>query len=264
MAETGNAFDGLAGDYNRHRPDYPLLLMEALREHLEAGCPAGTGVIVDAGAGTGIATRLLRRSLDARFQVIGLEPGADMRRQAAEATDPSSNITYIQAAAENMPFADGMLDGVVVAQAVQWFDRPAFYHEAKRVLRPRGTLAILQNNRDWRASPFLDAYESFLEQNSPAYDRSYRAFDIHAELRAVAGFTAAPSMHIGWERPMTAEDFIGMTRSSSRLQQVVRHLGESQTVTAVQSLARSFADADDMVSVRYQSELYLARLMVPS
>lgn len=259
MSGAGSEFDKLAVDYDRHRPSYPHQLMGALREHLEAGNHAGRGVVVDAGAGTGIATRLLRHSLDERFQVIGLEPGESMRRQATESTDPGLNITYIQATAENMPFSDGALSGVIVAQAVQWFDRPAFYREAKRVLLPGGTLAILQNNRDWRASPFLDAYEAFLEQNSPAYDRNYRAFDIHAELRAVDGLAVDPPVFIGWERPMTVEGFIGMTRSSSRLQQVVRQLGEDKTVTVVRDLVRSFADTDDIISVRYQSEVYLAR-----
>lgn len=264
MPEIGNVFDGLAGDYNRHRPDYPLQLIEALREHLEAGHPAGPGVVVDAGAGTGIATRLLRQSLDTRFQVIGLEPSEDMRRQAAESTERDSNVIYMQATAENMPFGDGTLAGVVVAQAVQWFDRPAFYREAKRVLFPEGTLAILQNNRNWRDSPFLDAYEAFLEQNNPAYDRNYRAFDIHAELQTVAGFVVSPPVLISWDRPMPVAGFIGMTLSSSRLQQVVQRLGEEHTVAAVRDLASSFADADGMVSVRYRSELYLARLVFPA
>jgi SAM-dependent methyltransferase len=38
--------------------------------------------------------------------------------------------------------ADGSVDLVTVAQAVHWFDRPKFYAEAKRVLRPGGVVAV--------------------------------------------------------------------------------------------------------------------------
>lgn len=264
MVGTGSLYDELAGDYDRHRPRYPRELFEALREHLEAGPHAQGGVVVDVGAGTGIATRLLRGSLDARFQVIGLEPGEGMRRQAVESTDPDLNVTYMQATAEDLPFSDGALAGVMVAQAVQWFERPVFYREARRVLMDGGTLAILQNNRDWRGSPFLDAYEAFLERGSPSYNRNYRAFDIHAELQALTGFVAESRLAVGWDQPMTVDDFAGMARSSSRLQQVIGQHGERQTLAAVRDLASTFAGAEGMLSIRYQSELYLARVISPS
>lgn len=174
MMRVGHEFDQLPGGYDRHRPDYPEALLLALCEHIEAGGIPDPRLVVDVGAGTGIATRLLRRYLDRSYEVIGVEPGESMHRQAVESTDPDLDVTYLEATAENMPFCDGTLAGVVTAQAVQWFGRPRFYCEASRVLAPRGTLAILQNNRDWRESPFLAAYETFLEQNNPAYDRNYR------------------------------------------------------------------------------------------
>lgn len=260
---AGREFDQLAGDYDRHRPDYPEALLLALREHIEAGGNSDPRLVVDVGAGTGIATRLLRRYLGPAYQVIGVDPGEGMRRQAVESTDPDMGITYLEATAEELPFEDGTLTGVVVAQAAQWFDRPRFYREACRVLAPGGTLAILQNNRNWRESPFLAAYESFLEENNPAYNRNYRAFDIEAELRAVVELDVSPVVVAGWDRPMTVAGFAGMARSSSRLQQVVDLLGEEQTLAAVCELVTGFADDSGEVAVRYQSELYLARLMSP-
>lgn len=260
MARTGHEFDPLAGDYDRHRPDYPEVLLLALREHIEAGGNPDPRLVVDVGAGTGIATRLLRRYLGPSYQMIGIEPGEGMRQQAVESTDRGMGITYLAATAEQLPFADSTLAGVVVAQAVQWFDRPCFYREACRVLAPAGTLAILQNNRNWRESPFLEAYESFLEENNPAYNRNYRAFDIEAELRTVVELDVSPPVAVGWNRLMTAAGFIGMARSSSRLQQVVKLLGEAQTMATVLELVAGFVDKSGEVAVRYQSEPYLARL----
>ena len=51
------------------------------------------------------------------------------------------NIEYQQAAAEHTGLPDSSVDLITVAQALHWFDLDAFYTEARRVLRPGGTLA---------------------------------------------------------------------------------------------------------------------------
>jgi ubiquinone/menaquinone biosynthesis C-methylase UbiE len=45
-------------------------------------------------------------------------------------------VEYRCARAEDCGLADGSVDLVVAAQAAHWFDRPAFYGEARRVARP--------------------------------------------------------------------------------------------------------------------------------
>lgn len=259
MSEVGRPYDALAGDYDRHRPEYPQEIMLALREYIEAVEGSTPATVVDVGSGTGIATRLLRHSLGEGYRVIGLEPGEGMRWQARESTPPGLDITYIDATAEAMPFDDGSLAAVAVAQAVQWFDRPRFYEETCRVLRAHGTLAILQNNRDWRGVAFLDAYESFMETNNPAYNRNYRAFDIEAELRQVPQLGDVTIRTATWDRPMTVDAFHGMARSSSRIQQVIDIIGAERADAEIRALAGQYADSNGKVPVRYVSELYLAR-----
>ncbi|MBD2803402.1 hypothetical protein [Xenorhabdus szentirmaii] len=43
-------------------------------------------------------------------------------------------------------------------------------------------MAILQNNRDYRYSEFLNEYEDLLEELSPNYSCHYRDFDYAQEL----------------------------------------------------------------------------------
>ncbi|RUP48952.1 S-adenosyl-L-methionine-dependent methyltransferase [Jimgerdemannia flammicorona] len=52
------------------------------------------------------------------------------------------NIDYQEASAERLPFADSRVDVITSGQAFHWFDHPKFFGEAKRILKPRGTLAI--------------------------------------------------------------------------------------------------------------------------
>jgi len=70
-----------------------------------------------------------------------------------------TNLAYLNFPAEALPFKRSSVDVVFVAQALHWFDRPKFYTETARVLRPGGTPGLIENNRNWRDSPFLDGYE---------------------------------------------------------------------------------------------------------
>ncbi|MBL8794020.1 MAG: class I SAM-dependent methyltransferase, partial [Planctomycetia bacterium] len=81
-------FTGLAEIYDRSRPNYP----GAALDHLERHCRLGPqSVIVDVGCGTGISSR----QFAARgWQVIGIEPNADMRRQAEQLSAPAPNPSF--------------------------------------------------------------------------------------------------------------------------------------------------------------------------
>lgn len=52
------------------------------------------------------------------------------------------NITYKVSPAESLPVDDASVDMVVAATAFHWFEHDAFLREAKRVLKPKGTLAV--------------------------------------------------------------------------------------------------------------------------
>ena len=51
-------------------------------------------------------------------------------------------MTYAVASAEASGLPDRSCDAITVAQAVHWFNLPAFYLEARRVLKPGGVIAV--------------------------------------------------------------------------------------------------------------------------
>lgn len=55
---------------------------------------------------------------------------------------PAPNVTYRHAAAEESGLPDNSVDLVTAAQALHWFDIPAFFREAQRVLAPGGVIAV--------------------------------------------------------------------------------------------------------------------------
>lgn len=124
-------FSTCAADYARYRPTYPA----ALVAHL-AGLAPERRHALDCGCGTGqLATRLA--GAFARVTAVDASPAL-----IADA-EPCPGVTYRVAPAEATGEATGSVDLVAVAQAAHWFDLPAFYAEARRVLRPGGAVALI-------------------------------------------------------------------------------------------------------------------------
>lgn len=250
--DAEQAFTGLAGNYNTFRPDYPRQALDTVREYV--GSP-GPKLLLDVGAGTGISTRALAGVFGAGFDAVGVEPGRSMLE---EANADVAGVRFVEGKAEQLEFADSSAALVLAAQAVQWFDRPAFYTEAVRVLAPGCTLAIIQNDRDFTRSAFLDAYETFMETNGDKYSRFYRSFDVAGELNALDGVGEPRDEEFGWTRELDGEGFIGMAFSSTKMNAVVHNIGRDETRAALEELiAAHFPDG--RVEVPYTTRLFLRR-----
>lgn len=123
-------FSTQAAGYARARPTYPPELFATL-----AALAPGKALAWDCGTGNGQAAR----GLAAHFErVVATEPSAAQLAQAV----PHPRVTYQQSGETLTGVADTSVDLVTAAQAAHWFDRPAFYAEVRRVLRPGGVIAL--------------------------------------------------------------------------------------------------------------------------
>ena len=112
------------------RPTYP----EPLFDYLATLVPA-TARVWDCATGNGQAAQ----ALAGRFaEVIATDASAN---QIANAR-PVAGVEYRISAAENSGLSNNSVDLITVAQALHWFDFPAFFAEVERVLRPGGVLAV--------------------------------------------------------------------------------------------------------------------------
>jgi ubiquinone/menaquinone biosynthesis C-methylase UbiE len=248
MSNDTGAFDALANGYARWRPSYPIRLFEELARTLP-----DRGMALDVGAGTGISTRQLADALGSSWTVIGAEPGEGMLTVAD--AQGRATIRFVKGTAEALPSGDGTVQLVLAAQAVQWFDRPRFYREVQRVLSDPGWIAVVQNNRLWRESTLLAAYEELLERYNPTYRRDYRAFDVSAEL-AAAGFVEPRKLSERWTRPMSREDFAGFVRTSTKFDGVVARVGRAAAGQLVEDLLERHWR--EPIDVLYETELFIA------
>jgi SAM-dependent methyltransferase len=124
-------FSAHAAGYARHRPSYPPRLASWL-----AGIAPGRSLALDCGCGTGQFSTLLAQEFE---QVVATDASAQQIAHARQ----HPRVRYGVAPAERSGLADGSVDLVSAAQAAHWFDLPGFYAEARRVLRPRGCLALI-------------------------------------------------------------------------------------------------------------------------
>jgi SAM-dependent methyltransferase len=146
MSST-DRFTTRAGAYVASRPSYPAEAIDAIFSELG---DARALVVADIGAGTGISARAVAQRGP---RVLAIEPNAAMRAAA----QPDTRIEWVDGTAEHTTLAGRSVDIVTAFQAWHWVDYPAATAEVRRIVRPRGRLAVVYNERD-ESDPFTAAY----------------------------------------------------------------------------------------------------------
>jgi len=98
--------------------------------------------VADLGCGTGTTALMLDREFG--LKVSGVDLSAANIERAIDRTDTSSTtVRFIKADAQELPFEDNELDGILAECSFSLFaDQAAVLAEIKRVLKPGGKLAI--------------------------------------------------------------------------------------------------------------------------
>jgi malonyl-CoA O-methyltransferase len=98
-------------------------------------------VALDAGAGTGHASRALKRRYP-KAQVVALDSSLQMLRMAGKQQSWLRPFERICADAELLPLRDGSVDLIVSNLMLQWCNPDAVFAEFRRVLTPSGLLSF--------------------------------------------------------------------------------------------------------------------------
>lgn len=144
-----------ADDYDVFTAESKLRIIDAFRRL--TGLPQGARV-ADLGCGSGAFTQLLR---EAGYNVTGLDISAKLVT-VGRAKYPGLDL--IEGDAENLPFRDGSIDGVMLSGLVHHFPDPRrLAAETHRVLRAGGAFMAFDPNR---MNPFMYLYR---DRSSPFY-----------------------------------------------------------------------------------------------
>jgi SAM-dependent methyltransferase len=231
-------FSGHAESYARHRPVYPAELYAWL-----ASVAPDRRRAWDCGTGNGQAAVALAAHFD---EVVATDPSEP---QIASAF-PHPRVRYRVAPAEAAGVEPGTVSLVTVAQALHWFDIPAFYRQAEAALVPGGVLAA------WgyeliHVSPEVDPvvmhlYDDVVGPYWPPERKilmdGYRTVDFPFEEIAAPAFSM--------ERRWTLDDLLGYLRTWSAVKRFEAALGTDPVARVASDLAAAWG-AEEEKTVRW-------------
>jgi len=165
MTNTVERFSNRVENYAKYRPDYPAEVLALFRDKMDL---AQSSVLADVGSGTGLSTRLF---LENGNTVFGVEPNATMRKAAENFLKDFPNFKSVDGTAEDTTLPESSIDIVMAAQAFHWFDQEKTRAEFKRILKNKGFIVLIWNERQLDSTPFLHDYEQFLLKFATDYEK---------------------------------------------------------------------------------------------
>lgn len=137
-------YRGSAPYYAVGRVPYPAELADALATELNLD---GTGRLLDCGCGPGSLTLLLAPLFS---DVVGIDADADMIEQAKAAGSRAgtSNVSWRQLRAEELPDALGEFRVVTFAQSFHWVDQSVVARAVRQMLTPDGACVFVYATTD--------------------------------------------------------------------------------------------------------------------
>ena len=226
-------------DYAAFRPRYPDALFAAIAERAP-----GRALAWDCGTGNGQAALGLAPYF--RRVIATDASSAQLTRATAH---PGVESRLAPAEASGLPAAS--VDVVTVAQAVHWFDLPAFYAETWRVLAPGGILAV------WcygliEIAPHADTLVRDLYDHTlgPSWAPERRLVDAgYRTLPFPFAEFALPDLAI--EATLTLDALAGYLRTWSAVHRYVEVHGDDPVAPLVRELAPWWGEAGAARPVRW-------------
>jgi SAM-dependent methyltransferase len=217
-------FSGHASDYARYRPDYP----EALFSYLASLVPE-PGFAWDCAAGNGQASAGLAR----HFEVV---LATDASARQIESAPSLPRVRYAVAPAEKSYLPEETVDLVTVAQALHWFDIPAFFAEVRRVLVADGVLAVwcydlltMAPEIDFVLNRFYrDVVGEYWPPERAIVERGYATLEFP--------FDEIPAPRFAMEKVWTLADLLGYVRTWSAVRRFMAARGEDPVLALEKDL----------------------------
>ncbi len=245
-------FSDRAEDYVKYRPHYSHDVVHALK----AACGLNSeALIADVGCGTGMLAEIF---LENGNRVIGVEPNQAMRQEGEKYLSKYPNFRMLEGSAEATTLEDQSVEFVTAGQAFHWFRPVETRAEFARVLKPGGWVVVVWHQRDTLGTPFLRAYEQFVQRHSNDYEHVSRSYA--ASYDAVQHFFAPSAMTLIQQHNQQHLDFDGL-RGRLLSSSYIPKSGEKHDAM-LQALPQLFSShaVDDRVVLEYDTNIYYGHL----
>jgi SAM-dependent methyltransferase len=241
-------FSGHAAAYADARPRYPAELFDWL-----ATLTRNHGTAWDCGTGNGQAAL----GLTAHYRRV---IATDASREQIENALPHARVSYRVAPAESPELEPHSVDLITVAQAVHWFDRPAFYAQVRQALKPSGVIAV------WcyglcNITPEIDTrVQNFYTRETGPYwppervliDDGYRSIEFP--------FTEITPPALQMEQRWTLDQFLAYLRTWSAVQKYITRNGRDPVTGFGVELETHWGDQGTIRTVYWPLHVRAGRL----
>lgn len=169
-------YDQMAAVYDQRWSNYVRNTLSFLKNWAQIS-PLAT--VLDVACGTGEFERLLLADCPTQ-QIVGVDISDKMLAIAEQKCHAYPNVSFQIARASTLPFTNDSFDVIVSANAFHYFDDPnAALGEMKRILKPKGTVVILDWCKDYLLCRVCDVV---LKLFDPAYTQCYTQNEFHSLL----------------------------------------------------------------------------------
>ena len=140
-------------DYDTYlRSEWVKFIGQPERSHATLECTAGMTInrVLDVGCGAG--QELLPFLTTSNAIGVGIDPAPSVGRVGREmyaSYAPEARISFLRAAAEDLPFPAGFFDVVICRLALPYTDNAEAFAEVARVLRPGGKYFLKISGARW-------------------------------------------------------------------------------------------------------------------
>jgi SAM-dependent methyltransferase len=228
-------FASVAGAYERGRPDYAPAVVGALAAELRI---APGAAVLDLAAGTGKLTRAL---LAAGIDAVAVEPQASLRDVLAASVGSDRALDGL---AEAIPLADASVDAVTVGDAFHWFDQRAALEEIRRVLRPKGGLALLTTVPDWGGASWAHDLGTLIQSTRPEHPH-FDGPSWRDAVNAADGWTEPREIRVTTPHPADPERIVDHVASISWVA-AMPEAERSETLAQIGALVSAGDTPDEM------------------
>lgn len=248
---TYDYFSNRSANYEKYRPRYPESAINMIFANLDLPL-----TVADVGAGTGISSRLMAQD---GINVLAIEPNIEMTNAAPW----HPQVQFLQRTAENIPLPSATVDLVTSFQAFYWFDFNKSLQEFRRVLKPKGRLALVWNfwdNRDLASQEYCRiVLNSSVPQKTATSFKSwiqnlqYQIFWLGWWL---PNFTNLRKYEFHFSQQLDLKGCIGLADSQGFTPSEGE--GLATLVSKLTNFHNDFADSQGWVTIRYRTYLYLS------
>lgn len=179
----GMVFNERAGEYDRHRPSYPDVLIDRA---CEVGALGPGARVLEVGCGTGQLTRsLLARGL----RVTAVEPGDELIAQARDRLKDAGEVQFINARLEDASLPSAHYQAVFCASAIHWVDPDVSWRKLADALVDGGMLGLVSyfGLAEARTAPDQQALRATMASVAPELTAAWPTYrDLNRTLAGVA------------------------------------------------------------------------------